>query len=337
MRDEDRRTKKYKAKLDGSITGQRFEVLGESMKSQMKEKAAKAVDIELKVKQIVKDEPGTMTFFYLAFAKEVWGVVERHGRDTNKVRPLVDKWDVRGLKRELMEKILNDVFNILPPPPPPPPPPPLPIQLGAKLWLRYEETSGNIAYDSSGYGHNAALTDTTWEPSGKIGRCIGHNVITAQQVVAHHEDINPNPDLSVVFWLYMPGTILQDEFDVIGKIVPSGNGFDVRGGDAGGGNFGLFFATYIGGVGQEILTAMSYGNWHHIVFRMSGTKFDVWVDNSKVGEISRIGNYSNTGNLLIGAGYEFNISFLGKIDEFMIFKRWISDSEINQLYNWTGG
>jgi hypothetical protein len=303
----------------------------------MKEKAAKAVDIELKVKQIVRGEPGTMTFFYLAFAKEVWGVVERHGRDTNKVRPLVDKWDARGLKRELMEKILNDVFNILPPPPPPPPPPPLPIQLGAKLWLRYEETSGNIAYDSSGYGHNATLTDTTWEPSGKIGRCIGHNVTTAQQVVAHHEDINPNPDLSVVFWMYMPGTTLQEEFDVLSKRVPAGEGFDVEGGHAGEGKFGISFYTYIRGVFQSIDALLDYGRWHHIVLRMSGTKFDLWANNSKVGEITRTGNYSNTANLLIGKGTGFNISFLGKIDEFMVFKRWISDSEINQLYNWTGG
>jgi hypothetical protein len=333
MRDEDRRTKKYKAKLDGSITGQRFEVLGESMKSQMKEKAAKAVDIELKVKQIVRGEPGTMTFFYLAFAKEVWGVVERHGRDTNKVRPLVDKWDARGLKRELMEKILTDVFNILPPQPPPPPPP-LPIQLGAKLWLRYEETSGNIAYDSSGYGHNATLTDTTWEPSGKIGRCIGHNVTTAQQVVAHHEDINPNPDLSVVFWFYMPSEGLPEEMDLLQKYPLGGNGFV---GVAYPNGYCEFETLRNGFTMVLIGFNVILGRWNHIVFRISGTKVDVWVNNTKVGEGEAIANYTNTDDLIIGMARSFGTSFLGKIDEFMVFKRWISDSEINQLYNWTGG
>jgi hypothetical protein len=181
MKDEGRRTKKYKDKVDGSITRQRLEVLGESMKSLMISQTVRAVDIEIKVKQIVKDEPANLAFFYLAYAKEVWRVVERHGTNLTQINNVMEKWRLRGLRFDLMDEINFRLFG---------------IRLIEKVFLfggevffiNFQEGAGNRAGDRTGNGNDAGLKNVTWNRE-KLGFSTYYNGTDAEAVIEPSQSI----------------------------------------------------------------------------------------------------------------------------------------------------
>jgi len=84
-------------------------------------------------------------------------------------------------------------------------------------------------------------------------------------------------------------------------------------------------------VGQPILTS----TWHHFVARRLGNQLELFFDGSSLGTVSMILAITDTTNpLLIGAREGSQVFPLnGMIDEYAIWSRGLSDTDIGTLYN----
>ena len=70
-------------------------------------------------------------------------------------------------------------------------------------WWRFEETSGAIAYDSSGNGHNGTLINSPTRVAGKIGTgALSFDGISALVKIPASTDFDFSGDFSVSAWVY---------------------------------------------------------------------------------------------------------------------------------------
>jgi hypothetical protein len=322
MQDEIRRLFRYKEKLKPEIIKARIASQRKNIISQKTLKTLKEVQIEEQVKNICRNEKSILLFEYLAYAKKIWHVVEKHGPDPRFLQPFFNVWASRGLKADLLNAINVQVFNSQPLKLG------LPNILGARLWLRYEEGSGNIAYDSSGYGHNATLQNVELSPYGKIGGCAHHSQITAVQVVKHSPDFAPQGGQAVVFWIKEP---YEERAAWLAKKTDFTNGWEMLT-DWVDGMMLIDVFVYSNGRARGTFAFIEPDKWNHVVFLWLPDAIKIYVNGTLSTQSDSPGlGFSGT-DLLIG---EFP-SFYGFIDEFMFFNRPLSEDEINKLYNWTG-
>jgi hypothetical protein len=337
MKDEDRRTKKYKAKLNGSITGQRLEVIGESMKSLMISQAVRAVDIELKVKQIVKDEPSNLAFFYLAYAKEVWRVVERHGTNLAQINNTMEKWRLRGLRFDLMDEINFRLFG---------------IRLiervflfgGEVFFINFLEGAGNRAGDTTGNRNHAKLKKVTRNME-KIGFSTYYNGTDAEAV------IEPSPSIAealnrrkgafaVVLWEKrdahpqqpFAGLFVIENILRIG-CADDGTGFNFLV-NMGGDWRGLFKMIPLDFDPFSFKNAVFMGEWDLDTSQF--LRFHFYCNGVHYLSLS-IGTFTgfNFTNNLTKLGIDYGVTnnrFKGWIDNVRFFGRLLSEDEIKEIY-----
>jgi len=75
------------------------------------------------------------------------------------------------------------------------------------------------------------------------------------------------------------------------------------------------------------------GAWRFVVWSRNSSKLSVWVDGEKVvGDKSDNGAPHCVGKLLVGSGGSGEYSFIGQIDEIMIWNRSLGDEEVEKLY-----
>jgi hypothetical protein len=110
MRSSARRSDKYKAKLSGSITGQRFDALKGTAVSQHKKAMAIQVNIENKVKALVTDPSVVNLPYYIIYANELNKVSDEVERTI-----IYNKWKDRGLSTANLAVIGSSLFNWWPP------------------------------------------------------------------------------------------------------------------------------------------------------------------------------------------------------------------------------
>lgn len=83
-------------------------------------------------------------------------------------------------------------------------------------------------------------------------------------------------------------------------------------------------------------TPLSDETWHHVAFRFTQNLIDLFVDgrHSDSASGSTLAASNSAGNaLVIGADSSASNNFVGLLDEFAIFKRALSDSEIKALFH----
>ena len=198
------------------------------------------------------------------------------------------------------------------------------------IW-RFDEGSGNIAHDYSGYANNGTIYGASFA-TGTIGRAISFN--GSSYVSVGNSDVlnvETGDDLTVEVWAKSNG------FSSGGGIVSKGSWE----------NSGYFIAyaynpqcvffvlrDAAGYVGKELNTGLcGVFDWSHIVGVKKGNNMEVWVNAQKVGELKGItlGSISNSNNLAFGKStndYYFN----GLIDEVRIYKQALNVSQIQNSY-----
>lgn len=103
------RRKKYEAKIDGVIIGQRFTAQKENMVDQTDERFAELVKIEDDVKSILESNavPTIQIPFYLNYARELYRLKKAFtgGTLTAEAEVLQNKWIARGLDLSMLNGI----------------------------------------------------------------------------------------------------------------------------------------------------------------------------------------------------------------------------------------
>ena len=202
---------------------------------------------------------------------------------------------------------------------------------GLVLWLKFNEGSGNIAYDSSFYNNHGTIYGATWT-DGKFGKALSFDGVDDYVEVPYDASLDPSSELTIEHWIY-PRAFATG---VTQRIVQRA-----------GGTWGTYLVVdsselwfYVdttddGGSWQRVKYALpSTHQWYHIVGTYDGSELRLYVNGelkdstpqSKAPDKAE-GIPLNIGRTQAGIQY-----FNGTIDEVRIYNRALSENEIKMLY-----
>ena len=211
------------------------------------------------------------------------------------------------------------------------------------LWsFNGQDVTGTIAYDRSGQGNNATLTNSPSPDSGKVGQALNFDGINDYVDVGDTSVVDfGSGDYAFSAWIYprtTSGNVISKDAASVRQFV----GMAVSSGDL---HTVLF---YTGGAVPAFVwyntndTPISANQWHHVVVQRHGNTFESYVNgvahtmSKNAGSTSDLPQtmVSNTTSMTIGkrlfAGSED--LFNGNIDEMRVYDRSLSAAEIQLLY-----
>jgi len=203
-------------------------------------------------------------------------------------------------------------------------------------WWKFDEDSGNIAYDSAGNNHGT-IYGATWT-TGQINTALSFDGVDDYVEVAD--------DVSLDFTTVYTGTWINTSSNGLGAVVNKRDekiNVDWQG-------FVLFVEDGYVRFGADDGPNLSYtpisgtkiddGQWHYIGGKFDGQNVTTYVDgveNTKLDASSVTGNLNNDDELRIGAQWDGSSKYVnlfdGIIDEVRIWNEALSGEEIKQLYH----
>lgn len=190
-----------------------------------------------------------------------------------------------------------------------------------------------IVFDDSGNNYDATMVNSPSIVPGVIGTALEYDPALIQYCDAGGRMANSLgnnvPALSVSFWFK------ANEISTKGL-------FNISLFDGSNGEFAVFLhATnnirlrFSNGSFSEDTPFSDITNWHHIVAQYTGSKGQLFLDNSLIINENHSTNLNLTGlKTLVGIVFsaDVNPAFDGKIDQVRVFDRELSPAEINTLY-----
>ena len=197
-------------------------------------------------------------------------------------------------------------------------------------YWKFNEGSGMVAYDSSGYGNHGTLMNGPAWTSGlpKLGGAIQLDGVDDYVQVADSPSLDINiPAITFMAWIYSPGF---HEFGwVIGK---GGSGGNIVWHLLARANNFIRYWIRSGGVQteREIADVLTVNTWQHMAVVYDGAFMRVYRDGIVRDSFPKTGNMDvNNLPLYIGLdGWFTSNHFYGKIDEVKIYSRALSAEEI---------
>lgn len=203
---------------------------------------------------------------------------------------------------------------------------------GLQAYWKFDESSGNAA-DSSGNGNAATNVNSTAYATGKI-----NNGADLERGSSNYFTVNDSASVSIVngwsvsFWMkieslnnWMIPFRKRSGENGCGTLIYANGDFDVN---AGAGSFG----------GQTNALGLTTATWYHIVIYFNGATSKLYVNNAAP-VTQNIPNITDPATALyIGANVSGGSdSFDGIIDEFGIWNRELTASDVSELYNGGSG
>lgn len=325
------RIDKFKAKINGRITGEIYERLKKRSIELETTYFKRAEELETAIKKIISNESSLMTNYYIIYAKELDKAKKRHSSETLKSEAgiLKTKWITRGLKEELMD-IIDAYMNIFasytpPGPPPPPPSPDLLEDLEAYYTLdsNYTDSLGN---------HNAQYQGGSIYGSGKINSCYyspgnGEHLICG----TINEFGIQESDFSIGMWIKLRSITIERR---IFQSVPGGNNRFLLTSNAGSLSFKL---ETIGGddiASINNFKSISTDTWYHVVITYKrGVGSKAYVNGVQEGETNSESVFTLSNNNIIFSNNSSISDMFGYWDEVFIYKKALTEEEILMSYN----
>ncbi len=197
----------------------------------------------------------------------------------------------------------------------------------------FDSVNGNKVLDASGNGNDATLIGGTKLVTGKSGSAVELN--GDDGYVQLPDGIVKNlSDFTIITWVYMESSQGYQRIFDFGNDTATNMFLTSSGGNAGA--KGLAFCITNGGSGKEEKiqkgTELESGKWVHVAISVSGNTGTLYENGKKVGENSSMTlNPSKLGvttKNYIGKSQYGDPNFHGQIDDFCIYKRALSGTEI---------
>jgi hypothetical protein len=232
-------------------------------------------------------------------------------------------------------------------PPPSPTPTPNPPSGGGGddpiLWWKMDDRSGRFADDSSGNDRDGLLERSNWR-QGRFGGGIGFDGTDDYVVDADAEDYLTGLDaITVSVWVNPDKSADMGIFSTdqsAGNDQVLGMRYDDDGWAGGGNNvIKVGLQTNRGSIEYESASNSHASGWQHLAFTwQSGEDIELFINGRKDRPTAGSGNLSGTltgiKELVLGASSnDANNDWDGLMDEFMVFDRELSDSEVAALSN----
>lgn len=201
---------------------------------------------------------------------------------------------------------------------------------GKILFLPFDEGSGTIAYDHSGYGNNGTIVGATWV-DGKYGKALSFNGST------DNVQVNDSDNLDLVDAVTMTAWIYPTQVNVLHTIIEKNAAYDRLRINAGKLGWRIFWsdASNTGDLYTDDVVCV-INTWQHVActYSKSTGKIILYVNGVAVKTFT---GYTkniivNTEKVFIGS-HEIYDFFNGVIDEARIYNRALSPAEILSLYN----
>jgi hypothetical protein len=196
------------------------------------------------------------------------------------------------------------------------------IKTGLVAQWKFTEGSGNYAYDSSGYGNTATLTNPTWWTSN-YGVTAWFNGSSSQGVVKESSSLQLTTAATVAFWV-RPSVSSATDPRIIAKLYD----WDVKLNN----RYPQFSAA-----GKYAMANVSLNplEWHHVAFTFSKGVVTAYIDGVNVG----MGANTFTGGETI-AQYQYGLylatdgsnPFTGSLDDVRVYNRALTAADVGALF-----
>jgi len=223
---------------------------------------------------------------------------------------------------------------------------------GLVLWLKFNEGSGNIAYDSSFYNNHGTIYGAVYT-DGKFGKALSFDGVDDYVEVPDSASLDMTEVMTLAWWMYPKTTDLQrifmkkrtdgvkDDYTNYAVWINDGVMETTAGEAAFAGQLLIDVGSGDGGTYTRIGTNVNVGNylneWHFYAFTYDESTLKVYVDGVLVYTLNVAQDLgANTGPLIIGKHVDNSATskffFNGTIDEVRIYNRALSENEIKMLY-----
>jgi len=201
-------------------------------------------------------------------------------------------------------------------------------------YLKFNETSGASASDSTGNGWTGTLVNSPTWTTGKIGNAVSLASASSQRVTLPTGVVNGQSACTLTSWVYLNSTSTWARIFDFGTgtnnymfLAPQGGAGKIR------------FAIRTASVSEQQidgLATLPTGGWHHVAVVLNGSTGTLYVDGSQVGQ--------NTGMTLNPTSLgSTNLNYIGKsqwndpylngiVDDFHIYGSALTAGQIASLY-----
>jgi hypothetical protein len=208
---------------------------------------------------------------------------------------------------------------------------------GLIAWYRFNESGGTDVMDSSGNGHNAVLHDNASFTPCRTGNALK---LAGQGGYVKLPDgiLGSVKDVTIMTWVKIN---TEDKFLKIfdfGKwtnsymyLTPRNNGTNCL-------RFGISNSGYLNESGVDGCSSLPAGVWKHVAVTISGKVGVIYVNGIENGRNSKMdvdmALLANSFNNFIGNSRgDNNNATTGQFDDFRIYDRALSQSEIKSIFN----
>jgi regulation of enolase protein 1 (concanavalin A-like superfamily) len=202
-------------------------------------------------------------------------------------------------------------------------------------YLKFNESSGNTAADSTGDGWTGTLVNSPTWAAGKLGNAVSLNG-SSQYVTLPTGVVNGQTTCTLASWVYLNSVSNWARIFDFG----SGTGTYMFLTPKNGNNGKIRFAiTTSSGAGEQQIdgaATLGTGGWHHVAVVLNGSTGTLYVDGAQVGQNTGMtltpSSLGATAQNYIGKS-QWNDPYLsGIVDDFHIYSSALTAGQIASLY-----
>ena len=202
-------------------------------------------------------------------------------------------------------------------------------------WYKYDQTSGTTAADSSGYGNNGTVINGATWTTGNSGNAVDLDGTNDYSALPAGVVSNANT-ATLSAWVNLDTvTNWMRIFDF-----GSGTSTYMNLMPKNGSNGKIRFAIRNNGSSEQIIdgqSAVATGGWHHVAVTLNGATGTLYVDGLQVGQNTTMtlkpSDLGATTQNWIGRSQFADPYLDGRVDDFRIYNRAISASEVTSVMN----
>jgi hypothetical protein len=192
---------------------------------------------------------------------------------------------------------------------------------------RFVDGGGNTAYDASGFGNNASLSNPTWWTSD-YGMTCWFSGSSSYGTVNESSSLEMNKAMTVAFWL-RPSANSNTDPRIMTKLYD----WEVK---LNGSNRNPQFTA--GSQYAQLNYSLPLITWHHVVFTFSNGTVNGYVDGVPVGFVA---NTFTNGTSLAQYAYGLYLatdssktnSYVGSLDDVRIYNRALKPADVQALFS----